>query len=147
MWNILIQSVSTDWLVPKFFGDVTVNWSRPDVTLHFFCKCTLTLALWTLIIIYYIQETYMSQNNFKSSSTTRNWRKLQYADILSCCVTSACYVYQKIVFLMILHTNFWWFHTWILKCLMIPHTNYREWSCKFSISKEDNINTHDDFQF
>ncbi len=26
----------------------------------------------------------MSQNNFKSSSTTQNWRKLQHAAILSC---------------------------------------------------------------
>ncbi len=26
-------------------------------------------------------------------------------------VTSVCYVYQKIVLLMILHTNFWWFRT------------------------------------
>ncbi len=38
-------------------------------------------------------------------------------------VTSACYVYQKIVILMITHTNFWWFRTQILKCLVIPHTN------------------------
>ncbi len=32
-----------------------------------------------------IQETYMSQNNFKSSyNTTRNWRTLRYTAILSC---------------------------------------------------------------
>ncbi len=48
-------------------------------------------------------------------------------------VTSVCYVYQKLVILMIPHTNFWWFRTWILKCLMIPHTNIAY--------------THDDFQF
>ncbi len=48
-------------------------------------------------------------------------------------ITSLCYVYQKIVILMIPHTNFWWFHTWIFKCLMIPHTNIAY--------------THDDFQF
>ncbi len=47
-------------------------------------------------------------------------------------VTSACYIYQKIVILMIPHTNFWWFRTWILKCLMIPHTNFGERSCKFT---------------
>ncbi len=55
----VIQSVSMDWLVLKFFDDVTVSWSRPDVTLHFLCKCTLTLALWTLIINYYISETFI----------------------------------------------------------------------------------------
>ncbi len=38
-------------------------------------------------------------------------------------VTSVCYVYQKIVILMIPHTNFCWFRTQILKCLMILHTN------------------------
>ncbi len=81
--HFAFQSVSTDWLAPMFFNDVTASWSRPDVTLHFLGKCTLTLALWTVIIIYYIQETYMSQNNFKSSSTTRNWRKLQHTAILS----------------------------------------------------------------
>ncbi len=48
------------------------------MTLPFF------LTLWTLIIIYYIQKTYMSQNNFKSSSTTRKWQKLQHTAILSC---------------------------------------------------------------
>ncbi len=80
----IIQSISTYWLVPKFFDDVTASWSHPDMTLHFFGKCTLTLALWTLIIIYYIQETYMLKNNFKSSSTTQNWRKLQHTAILSC---------------------------------------------------------------
>ncbi len=61
-WGIcifFIQSVSTDWLVSKFFDDVTVSWTRPDVNLHFLCKCTLTLALWTLIIIYYIRETFI----------------------------------------------------------------------------------------
>ncbi len=34
---------------------------------------------------------------------------------------------------MIPHTNFWWFRTQILKCLMIPHMNIAY--------------THNDFQF
>ncbi len=34
---------------------------------------------------------------------------------------------------MIPHTNFWWFRTQILKYLMIPYTNFGEWSRKFSI--------------
>ncbi len=33
---------------------------------------------------------YRLQNNFKSSSTTQNWRKLQHATILSCC----CHFYM-----------------------------------------------------
>ncbi len=53
-----------DWFVPKFFDDVSVSWSRPDVTLHFLCKCTLTLALWTLIIIYYMLETFIIVQDF-----------------------------------------------------------------------------------
>ncbi len=85
----------------------------------FFCKCTLTLALWTLIIIYYIQETYMLQNNFKSSSTTQNWRKLQHSAILSGWRHFCMLCLSKIVILMIPHANFWWFHTHILKYLMI----------------------------
>ncbi len=48
-------------------------------------------------------------------------------------ITSVCYIYQKIVILMIPHTNFWWFRTRILKCLMIQHTNITY--------------THDDFHF
>ncbi len=47
-------------------------------------------------------------------------------------VTSVCYVYQKIV-ILIPHTNLWWFRTWILKCLMILHTNIAY--------------THNDFHF
>ncbi len=48
-------------------------------------------------------------------------------------ITSVCYLYQKIVILIIQNTNFWWFRTRILKCLMIPHMNIAY--------------THDDFQF
>ncbi len=56
----------------------------------------------------------MSQNNLKSSSTTRNWRKLQRTAIYQVSITSAFYVYQKNTYLddsahkplMITHTNF-----------------------------------------
>ncbi len=48
-------------------------------------------------------------------------------------VTPAGYVYQKIDILMILHMNFWWFHTNILIIFMIPHPNFGEWPRKFSI--------------
>ncbi len=68
---------------------------------------------------------YMLQNNFKSSSTTRNWRKLTFYHVG---ITSACYVYQKIVILMIPHMNIWWFCTQILNFFMILHTNFGEWS-------------------
>ncbi len=53
------------------------------------------------------------------SSPTKYWP----VSIYQVGITSLCYVYQKIVILMIPHTNFWWFRTWILKCLMIPHIN------------------------
>ncbi len=48
-------------------------------------------------------------------------------------VTSACYIYQKIVIWMIPHTNFWWFRLQILKFFMILYTYFGEWSYKFSI--------------
>ncbi len=58
-------------------------------------------------------------------------------------VTSACYVIKKKLSWWF-HTrtfnesahefwNFWWFHKQILKFLMIPHTNFGEWSRKFNI--------------
>ncbi len=53
------------------------------------------------------------------SSPSKFWP----VSIYQVCITSVCYVYQKIVILMILHTNFWWFRTLILKCLMILHMN------------------------
>ncbi len=68
----------------------------------------------------------MSQNNFKSSSTTRNWRKLQHVAILSYwrhfCMLSLSkdsflddYTHKL---LMIPHMNF--------EILMIPYTNFEE---------------------
>ncbi len=56
----------------------------------------------------------MLQNNFKSSSTTRNWRKLQHAAILSCWRHFCMLRLSKNSFLddsaqkllMILHMNF-----------------------------------------
>ncbi len=48
-------------------------------------------------------------------------------------VTSAYYIYPKIVILMILYLNFWWFCTRTLTFLMIPNTNFGEWSHLFSI--------------
>ncbi len=62
---------------------------------------------------------YTSQNNFKSSSRTRNWLKLQHAAILSCWHHLCMLRLSKIVILMISHTNFWWFRKQILNFLMI----------------------------
>ncbi len=112
----IIQSVSTDWLVPLFFSDVTASWSRADVTLHFFLQMytKLTLALWTLIIIYYIQETYIckiTSNHLLQLEIGENCSTRPFYHVG---VTSACYVYQKNSFLddfahkllMILDMNF-----------------------------------------
>ncbi len=57
---------------------------------------------------------YMSQNNFKSSSTTRNWWKYCSTwPFYHVGVTSACYVYQKSYLDDSAH-----------KLLMIPRTNF-----------------------
>ncbi len=66
---------------------------------------------------------YTLQNNFKSSSTTLNWRKLQHATILSCWRQSWMLLLSKNSYLHdsaheFLH--FWWFRTQILEndCLV-----------------------------
>ncbi len=69
---------------------------------------------------------YTSQNNFKSSSTNQNWQKLQHAPFYHVGITSACYVYQKIVILMIPNASFeifndsthefWRIITWWKRC-------------------------------
>ncbi len=58
-------------------------------------------------------------NLLDESSPSKYWP----VSIYQVGITSVCYVYQKIVILMIPHTNVSWFHTRILKCLMIPHKN------------------------
>ncbi len=63
---------------------------------------------------------YTSQNNFKSSSTTQNWRKLQHATILSCWRHSCMIRLSKNSYL---HDSahkfwhFWWFHTQIWRMI------------------------------
>ncbi len=49
---------------------------------------------------------YTWQNNFKSSPTTQNWRKLQHATILSCWRHFCMLHLSKNSYLMIPHTNF-----------------------------------------
>ncbi len=60
---------------------------------------------------------YTSQNNFKSSSTTRNWRKLQHLAILSCWCHFWMLRLSKNSYLDdSAHEfwNFWWFHTFFI---------------------------------
>ncbi len=56
----------------------------------------------------------MSQNNFKSSSTTRNWRKLQHTAILSC--------WHQFCMLHLSKNSF--LDDSVHKLLMIPHMNF-----------------------
>ncbi len=62
--------------------------------------------------------TYTSQNNFKSSSTTQNWQKLQHATILSCwrhacilCLSKNSYLHDSAHEFL----HFWWFRIQILE--------------------------------
>ncbi len=71
---------------------------------------------------------YTSQNNFKSSSTTRNWWKLQHAAILSC--------WRHFCMLRLSKNSY--LDDSAHKHLMIPHTNFGEWS----LGGNDTIPTH-----
>ncbi len=65
---------------------------------------------------------YTSQNNFKSSSTTRNWWKLQHAAILSCWHHFCMLRLSKNSYLDdSAHEfwNFWWFNTLLFAYLKI----------------------------
>ncbi len=57
----------------------------------------------------------ITSNHLLQLEIGENWSKLPFYHVG---VTSACYVYQNMVILMILHTNFWhvwWFRTQILE--------------------------------
>ncbi len=94
---------------------------------------------WSLYVLYYDFISPLSFSEIRHKITLNhllqleigaNWSTQPFYHV---CVTSACYIYQKIVILMILHTNFWWFRTWMSTFFMIPHTNFGESSCKFNI--------------
>ncbi len=74
---------------------------------------------------------YTSQNNFKSSSTTQNWRKLQHSTILSC--------WHHFCMLRLSNNSYLDDSTHeFCHFFMIPHTNFGEWS----LGGNDAIPTH-----
>ncbi len=132
-WSLVIQSVSMDWLVPKFFNDCELISSWHDLTYFLQMYTNTCIVDIKLLFITYRKHICrkITSNHLLQLEIGENCNTQPFDHVG---VNSACYVYQKIVFLMIPHTNIWWFCTWILKCLIIQHTYFGEWSCKFSIS-------------
>ncbi len=83
----------------------------------------------SLYVLYYGSISSLSFSEIRhkiTSNTSRNWRKLKHSAILSCWHHFCMLRLSKYGYLDDSAHK-------LLTCLMIPHTNFGEWSRKFSI--------------